>query len=316
MNPVLCLGEAMVLVTPVVGQGIDRESRFGLVPGGAESNVASLLAKMGHVTAWLGSLGTDPFGDLVVAALAEDGVNVDYVQRDSRFRTGVYFKDFSTGSTRVFYYRNASAASMMGPSVLDEVALEQWSIVHISGITPALSESCDALVRGVLERTSLRSDLVSFDVNYRPALWPVSEAAPILQGYANRADIVFVGLDEARDLWGVDTADDVRQLLPQPRHVIVKDSDSDAVEFEYDRMFREVALSVDVVEKVGAGDAFAAGWLSGLLSSRPAGQRLQLGHLMAAEVLQNTTDSAQPPSQQQLKALFDDNAPRLSKAQE
>jgi 2-dehydro-3-deoxygluconokinase len=266
--------------------------------------VASLLAKLGHEATWLGALGTDPFGDLIVEALEEDGVNVDLVRREAAFKTGVYFKDFTTGSTRVFYYRDFSAGSAMDPSVLDAAASQEWSVVHVSGITPALSDSCDAVVRAVLDRARLIQKFVSFDVNFRPTLWPASQAAPILKAYANEADIVFVGLDEAKALWGVDSAADVRNILSEPRYVVVKNSDVDAVEFDQDNTSREFALSVDVVEKVGAGDAFAAGWLSGFLSGRPPGQRLRLGHLMAAEVLKTTTDSAKPLSAGQLDSLL------------
>jgi len=297
----------MVLVAPVSGQGVERESRFRLVPGGAESNVASLLAKLGHQATWLGVLGNDPFGDLIVRALEEDGVNVDLVRREAASKTGVYFKDFTTGSTRVFYYRESSAASAMDPSVLAAAAPQKWSVVHVSGITPALSDSCNALVRAVLDRTHLTQKFVSFDVNFRPTLWPASQAAPILKAYANDADIVFVGLDEAQELWGVESVSDVREILSEPRYLVVKDSDVDAVEFDQDKMSREFALSVDVVEKVGAGDAFAAGWLSGFLSGRPASQRLRLGHVMAAEVLKTTTDSAKPLSAEQLDSLLSQN---------
>lgn len=295
MGSVLCVGETMVQVTPLRGHGITRDTEFHLVPGGAESNVASLVAQLGHSATWLGAVGDDPFGRLIESSLAADGVDVSKVKRDKNHKTGVYFKDLSGGTTTVHYYRDSSAASHLDPSILETVASKSWDLVHMSGVTPALSDSCNQLVDSVLRKRVFGDVTVSFDINYRRSLWPVETASVSLEAYANQADIVFVGLDEARELWGLETAQAVRDLLCKPDFVIIKDSDVDATEFDGETTTKEPAVRVDVVEKVGAGDAFAAGWLSGFLSSRTRSERLKLGHLMAAEVLKTTTDSVAVP---------------------
>ena len=163
-------------------------------------------------------------------------------------------------------------------------------LVHLSGITPALSASCAALVEAVLAAPLP----VSFDVNYRPALWPVPDAAPVLAHLAGRADIAFVGLDEAGVLWGAATAGDVRALLPGPRVLVVKDGGTGAVSFGPSGTVFVAAPAVDVVEPVGAGDAYAAGYLYGVLRDLPEPARLRLGHLVAAAALRVTGDVGCP----------------------
>ncbi|SHN34444.1 sugar kinase [Cryptosporangium aurantiacum] len=278
---VVCVGESMALVTPDPPRPLADGGPMRLDAAGAESTVASYLAQLGARAAWASAVGADPLGALLRTRIASYGVDVSGVVIDPDAPTGVYFKD-PGAETTVYYYRAGSAASRLGPAVLDH--LPATRILHTSGITPALSGSCAALVDA-----ALGLDVVtSFDVNYRARLWPVAEAAPILAGLARRADVVFVGLDEAQTLWGVQTAADVRALLPEPTRVVVKDG---AVGAWSDDVFVP-APTVDVVEPVGAGDAFAAGYLFGLLGDAAEADRLRLGHRIAGAALRVTGDVA------------------------
>jgi Entner-Doudoroff aldolase len=173
-------------------------------------------------------LGDDVLGYRLRRSIADQGVDTRWVSCDPNAPTGVYFKDPGHG---VFYYRRGSAASRMDPATVAGVPLEDAAMVHLSGITPALSQSCADLVDKVFERVAASAASLSFDVNYRPSLWPEGAAAPTLRALANRADIIFVGLDEAQSLWGCTTAQDVRTVLPDPGRLIVKDSDVGATEF-------------------------------------------------------------------------------------
>src|SRR5699024_545058 len=115
--------------------------------------------------------------------------------------------------TEVYYYRDGSAASAMGPRDLE--LLPAWAqILHTSGITAALSPGCDALLEELIIKRAAGSGLVSFDVNFRDGLWDVAQAAPRLLEFATTANIVLVGLDEAHVLWGTSTPGEVRALLP------------------------------------------------------------------------------------------------------
>jgi 2-dehydro-3-deoxygluconokinase len=284
---VITIGETMVVVTPAVAEPLETATQFHLGVGGAESNVAAHLAALGHHAAWVGQVGDDALGRRVATQIAEHGIDTRWVRTIETAPTGVYFKDPGRG---VLYFRRFSAASEMGPASVRDIPLEQAAIVHLSGITPALSPSCAALVDAVIERVAGARPLLSFDVNYRRGLWSVAEAGPALLAIANRADIVFVGLDEAQELWGISSPADVRALLPHPRTVVVKDGSVGATEFSAGPPTFVPAHTVEVVEVVGAGDAFAAGYLSAFLQGDVAEARLRTGHERAVLVLRSTGD--------------------------
>lgn len=293
---VLCVGETMAVVTPAAAQPLGRAEECLLGYGGAESNVAAHLAEFGYRSGWASRLGQDPFGDRIMEGLAARGVGVGLVTRDSAAPTGVYFKDPDLGhGARTLYYRAGSAASAMAPEDSAAWPLEQTGWIHTSGINAALSASCSALTEHLLTQARTKGYKVSFDVNYRPALWSVDVAGPRLLELAGMATVVLVGLDEAETLWGCATAEEVSKLLPGPRHVVIKDSVTEAVEFVREQTreecaFRVAAHRVDVVEPVGAGDAFAAGYLAGLLRGDKPADRLALGHSFAAWTLGTRAD--------------------------
>ncbi|MER6528593.1 sugar kinase [Streptomyces sp. NPDC001508] len=282
---VLCLGETMAMVTPAEPKPLEDAGSLRLDVGGAESTVALYLADLGHRSAWASRVGNDPFGRRIVTWLTRHGVDVDHVCFDDEAPTGVYFKDPGAEATRVLYYRAGSAASRLSRSDLAGLPVDEVPLLHLTGITPALSPTCLDLTEAVLRR----AEQVSFDVNYRPGLWPVAKAAPVLLGLARRADLVFVGLDEAQTLWGTRTPRAVRDLIDVPR-LVVKDGAVGATEFEGGREVFVPAPPVEVVEPVGAGDAFAAGYLSGLLRGAGSAERLGRGHAVAGRALGSMGD--------------------------
>ncbi|WP_245687391.1 PfkB family carbohydrate kinase, partial [Streptacidiphilus griseoplanus] len=148
---------------------------------------------------------------------------------------------------------------------------------------------------------------VSFDVNYRPALWSGCSAADVLRSLAERADIVLVGLDEAQALWGEGLGDAraVRDLLSGPQILVVKDGARAATAFAGTEVHSVPALTVRVTEPVGAGDAFAAGFLSGLLRGMPVRRALRLGHLTAASALRVSADRGPLPAPEVVASLLD-----------
>lgn len=381
---VVCLGESMVTFLP------SRPGRLADVPsfdrgiGGAESNVACALAAAGHRAAWVSRVGADGFGDHLVEAVAAYGVDTSLVRRDPARPTGIYFRtatDRDTDVHEVAYYRAGSAASAMSPSTVPCDGLPAGRILHLSGITAALSADCLALLH---ELTAPRAGrpLISFDVNYRPGLWR-GESAGVLLELARRADVVFVGEDEAEAAWGVVGAAAIREALPEPGVVVVKRGADGVTVFSHptpplpepgalppdpqssnagraemqpvraeseplsgdiqplrrlrsgvrggapvregagwgeaprsgpDTVTHVPALRVDVVAPVGAGDAFAAGFLSATLRGLPVRTRARHGHLMAAAVLTVPGDLTAPPAREhadRLAALGDDAWGRL-----
>ncbi len=288
---VLCVGESMILVTPVEPAPLELAEHFALHVGGAESTVALYLAERGHRSAWLSQVGDDPLGRRMLAAVARHGVDTSAVRALADAPTGVYFKDPGPKDTQVYYYRAGSAASRMSADILDGLDWSATRIVHVSGITAGLSASCRGLLDAIYAVARERDVLVSFDVNYRPGLWPVAEAGRVLLELARRADVAFVGQDEAERLWGTADASAVAALIDSPVRLVVKDGAVGATEIAAGAQPVFVpAHAVEVVEVVGAGDAFAAGYLSELLRGSDAAARLLAGHDLAARALSSTHD--------------------------
>ncbi|MGX1545378.1 sugar kinase [Streptomyces adustus] len=332
---VVALGESMVTFLPSRPGRLADVPSFDRAIGGAESNVVCALAAAGHSARWVGRVGADGFGDHLVEAIGSHGVDVTSVRRDPARPTGVYFRtaqDRATDAHEVAYYRAGSAASAMSAHNVDLRAVRAARVLHLTGITAALSGDCRALLRELTARPPAADPRppVSFDVNHRPALWRDADGPRVLRELAQDADIVFVGEDEARELWGLEGPEAVRAAFPGPAVVVVKQGDQGATAFADDagapgdgngreRTGRGAGLfvpapRVDVVAAVGAGDAFAAGFLSATLRALPVRDRLRHGHLMAAAALTVPGDLAVPPTRDhadRLAALDDTGWGRL-----
>jgi 2-dehydro-3-deoxygluconokinase len=312
----VCIGETMAVLVPEQAGPLEESEVFRRGVGGAESNVACALAALGVPTAWISRLGADGFGRLVVTQLAERGVDTSAVAIDPQRPTGLYVKEIARDrSSRLHYYRSDSAASVLGPDSLDEPAasalLGEARLVHLTGVTAALGyraghEGGRRLVEAVLDRRK-PGQLVSFDLNWRPRLWDgigTGRPAAILAELANRADVVLLGTDEAEAVFGTDDPHRLRALLPGPRVLVVKDSGHRVTAFDGEGVVTEPALAVEVVEPIGAGDAFAAGYLAGLLRGYDQRRRLRLGHVCAAAVLMVAADHGTPPATAELDVLL------------
>ncbi|WP_410506985.1 sugar kinase [[Mycobacterium] appelbergii] len=317
---VACLGEALVLESAAELHlaGAPAELHLAGAPAelhlaGAEANVAAGLTALGVPAAWIGRLGDDEYGALVASELRARGVDVSAVEIDATRPTGHYSKHTATdhaGEPRTTsrYRRSGSAASAMGPEFLETpsvaAALGRAAVVHCSGITAALSDSCRALMRRLLTDRPGIAGVMSFDVNWREQLWPDGDPSVVVE-LANQADLVLVGADEALRVMGTDDPVELRRILPLPATVVVKDGARRATAIDADGRTTVVpALRVEVVEPVGAGDAFAAGYLSGLVRGDDVATCLRRGHIGAAATLTVASDWAPPPPDAVLDGLL------------
>lgn len=291
---VLTVGESMALLTPPAGHRLINTARLELHVAGAESNVATLLAQLGTRAAWAGRVGADPLGQRVVAALSALGVDVSGVEVDPNRPTGVYFKDFDGLATNVYYYRSGSAATQLSAAPIKPL-LRRARIVHLTGVTPALSPRCRRAVSQLMCEARRLGVTTSFDINYRPGLWDVCSARPVLTRLAQMADYVFTGTDEAERLWSLSDIDKIREVLPDVPTIVVKNGAIGATSYQMRGMTFVPAPRVEMVEPVGAGDAFAAGYLWGVLDNASETARLRRGHLTAAPALQSVADHSAPP---------------------
>ncbi|MEE2522427.1 sugar kinase [Pseudarthrobacter sp. J75] len=313
MLSAVCLGETMAMLTPVGAIPLHQATELHCGVGGAESNVAMGLAAMGLEAHWVGRVGNDGFGTRILDELRSHSVGVTGVEVDQDLPTGLYVKvpaqeTDSDGGSSVLYYRQGSAASAMGPGTLANPAvgslLEQAALIHLSGITAALSPECLELTEAILAAPR-EGTLISFDVNWRPALWEGRDRS-VLRKLANMADIVLVGKDEAEHAFGTTDEAELRSLMPDPPVLVIKNEAISAIALSRDGSRAEVpALSVDVLEPVGAGDSFAAGYLSGVLFGLDQKASLRRGHVAAACTLTVHGDRGPLPEATELSAILE-----------
>ena len=279
------LGETMGLVAARGTGAFAVGSAATISFGGAESNVAIGVSRLGHAAAWIGRLGDDPVGSLVRNALRAEGVDVSQVRLEAEVSTGLMLREHRTADrVRVSYYRRGLAGSRIGPDDVDAALVGSARVLHISGITPALSASARAAVHRAVEVAREAGVLVSFDLNYRAALWPPHEAGAEMRTLVGLSDVVFAGEDEAALVVGEGTPEQLAKQLAAagPAEVILKLGEAGAHAVIGGDVLVSPALAVSAVDPVGAGDAFVAGYLSGLLDGLPPAERLRRGNVCGA----------------------------------
>ena len=265
-------GESMVVFNPQSNRPLRYVNTFEKTVGGAESNVATALAKLNHTVGWFSKLSNDEFGRYLISTIRGEGVDTSRVILDENNSTGIIFKEYYQRSNpNVYYYRKNSAASTISPDDIDEEYIKSAKILHLTGITPALSESAREAVYKAIEIAKANDVLISFDPNVRLKLWTVDEAKKVLIDIANKADIIMPGLDEAELLLGITDKDEVCDyfLNKNAKIVAVKLGADGCYIKTKDQSYLAPGYDVSdmIVDTVGAGDGFAAGFLCGYLDN-------------------------------------------------
>jgi 2-dehydro-3-deoxygluconokinase len=302
---VLTAGETMVLLDPVADGEITHGLGFTLRLAGAESNFAIGLSRLGVDVTWVSRLGADPFGDVIEDTLAGEGLDLRYVERDPTRPTGVFFKWRNGGRSHVLYYRRGSAASALAPEHVPDEALEGVRLVHLTGITTALGDGARALVLDLATRARARGLTVVFDPNWRPALWRnPEEAAAAQRDVLPNVDWYLCGSEEGRLLFGLE---DEAELLAAIRasgagNAVVRVGARGCVLEEAGGAIEvSPARAATVLDEVGAGDAFAAGFAYGLLHGWSASDCARAANVIAATALAGTGDWETLPSLQEVE---------------
>jgi 2-dehydro-3-deoxygluconokinase len=306
---VLTLGETMALLDPTADGRIAAGMEFSLRLAGAESNFSIALRRLGVKVTWVSRLGADALGDVVYRALEEEELDLSHVRRD-RAPTGLFFKWRSGGRSSVLYYRDGSAASHLEPDDVPDVAFEGAGLVHLTGITMALSGSARRTVVDVARRARMRSIPVIFDPNYRTALWSgPEEAATVHEEVLGFVDWYLCGLEEGNLLWG--TADESELLDALNRkglRAVIRVGREGALVHDGTSMTTVAPDRLEQVhDEVGAGDAFAAGFAYGLLNNWTPLDCARAGNTIAARALRGTGDWETLPY---LAEIEDDLIPR------
>ena len=298
------LGEALVVMDPLTKGPLRFVGTFQKHLGGAEYNVAVGLSRLGHRAGWVGALGNDEFGEEILALARAERVDVSHVIRDPDAPTGLYFKEWrALGQLRVHYYRAGSAASRMRLADVDVDYLLSGEIMHLTGITATLSDGCHDLVEHLISEANERGVPVSFDVNMRRQLLRDRDPREVLGPLAARADLLFLSDDEAELMFGGSDPERVRTTKRDIRAETVVVHRADGAYALHDGVSEMVGYSVDVVDTVGAGDAFVAGFLSGRLRGWSMEECLDLANACGACAVTVPGDLKGLPTEEEVLAL-------------
>ncbi len=295
MPDVITLGEGLVVLDPPQQTSLDDAKILAKRFGGAECNFSIGISRLGLRVRWLGRVGDDPFGRFIVNRLKKEGVDISCVKCDAVHPTGLYVKEkFLSGAARMFYYRENSAGSRLSPQDIQERYFRRAQWLHITGITPLLSESCYAAVRKAVALAKKHRLAVSYDPNVRMKLVKENHnAKKVLREFVHECNYFLPGEEELSFLYGgTDYKKQARKIVSEGvRCVVVKLGVKGAwYAVTEEEGFVKAKKVKRVADVIGAGDAFAAGFAGGILLGGSLRGAVRLAHFCASKVVQVNGD--------------------------
>ena len=270
---VTTLGEMLLRLSVPSGERLETATRLDVHPAGAEANVVSLLARLNQNTCWIGALPKNPLGRLVANSLRAAGVSTDGVLWREDGRMGTYYVEFGAPprGIQVTYDRSNSCITQLKSDDIDWDILFDTRLLHLTGITPALSSSCCEIINDALLRAKQYGVPVSFDVNYRQKLWTEMEAQRILLPFLQQSEIVFCSERDARRVFQCDgSMQEIAQGMlerSQAHIVVITFGEQGAMLWDGTKWQHEASIPTQIIDRLGAGDALATGviygWLNG-----------------------------------------------------
>ncbi|MFJ6376109.1 sugar kinase [Pseudarthrobacter oxydans] len=308
---VLTFGETMIALRAAGPLALNPN--ISATIAGAESNVAIALARLGHDVQWAGRVGNDTGGELIRRTLRAEAVGQDHLTIDSRRQTGILiFEQRLPDLTNVSYFRQDSAGSALTADHIAPAMAEGPRVLHLTGITCALGPCAADAVQQAAAAAHTAGITVTFDVNYRAKLWNRKDAGEALRKLLPFIDVLIGSPEELTLLMGDGTADDETTVASSfigqgIREVIVKLGAGGARLHTNNGTLHSPARDITAVDSVGAGDAFTAGYISGLLTSRPAEERLRLANVLGAFAVASKGDWEGLPTTSELTLLDAEN---------
>lgn len=312
MADVVTIGEVLGAFVATDLGPLAEAATFQRHVAGAESNTAIGLARLGHPVAMIGRVGDDGLGIAALRRLRAESVDVRFMTTDAAAPTGILVRERrAAGPSDVTYHRAGSAGSRLDALDVEAaaglIAEARW--LHVTGITPALSATARAAVFRAVELAAGAGATVSLDVNLRRKLWSDNEAGPVLRDLAARVDVVLGSLDEVGVLAGSTggppaLARSVFDLGPAT--LVLKLGRDGAIAFERDgtEVRRPAHVIPVAADPVGAGDAFAAGFIAARLDGEGLERALDVANACGAAVVAAVGDVTGAPTRAELERLF------------
>lgn len=309
MSEVITLGE------PLVVYMAEKAGTFSEVEGytrglaGAELNFCVGLSRLGHEVSYMTRLGHDVYGKYIMEFIQKEGINSEQIIWDKNHLTGSYLKFKALkGDPAIAYFRKGSAASYLCEKDVQQIDFSNVKILYITGISAGISKSCCDACKYAIKKAKEKQVFVSFDTNIRKALWDSEEQLKnTLNEIAGYCDMILPGIEEGRILTGFEKPEDIADFyLEKGVKIVVIKTGEDGAYYKTEKERGTVrGFKVDnVVDTVGAGDAFAAGVVSGLLENLSLEKAIERGNAMGAIIITSKGDNDILPTKQQLDQFF------------
>lgn len=287
MLDLVTLGETLVRLSPRGHLRLDQTLELEAIPGGAEANVAVALARLGMRTGWVSKLPDHPLARLIIGEIRRHGVDTSRVVWTPEGRVGTYYYERATPPRppRVWYDRKGSAVSMLRPDEVDWAYVTDARVALVSGITPALSPELRDVTFRMAREVRAAGKPLALDVNYRAKLWSPGQAAACLGELLPFVEVLFCAASDAARLFGLSGDPERVARALREKHgigIVVITLGAEGAIAAADAIYQQrKVLRVDVVDLLGAGDAFAAGFLHGWLADGVQ-RGLDVGGVMGA----------------------------------
>lgn len=308
MPEIITLGETMFCIAPKTTGMLRYMKEFEAHIAGAESNFAIGVSKMGHSAGWISRLGTDEIGNFILNSIRAEGVDTSQVEFDAEYRTGLMVKQSKmNGETSVFYYRDHSAACHLERFRLRREYFEGAELIHLTGVTPVLSRSCEEKIWELFELAAELCIPVSFDPNIRLKLWKGRDYSDVLREMMLRASIVCLGEEEAEILLGTNEAEEVfRSLFARSgiKYAALKQGEKGACVSDGNRMMKISSYPCRCVDPVGAGDAFDAAFVCGILEKKSLELCGEMAAVAGAMATESHGDTEGVPSREMMEDIL------------
>jgi len=266
---VLTIGDAMITMNPVTTGPLRYVTHFERKLGGAELNFAIGCARLGIQTRWVSRLGKDEFGRVIYNTVRGEGVDMSQVEFAAGYPTSLNFKEIQEdGSGKTFYYRYQSPMLTLTPEDITDEMFEGINLVHLTGVYLAIDVRNRTIVQAIIEKAKEKHIPISFDPNIRLKLWTIEEARKVYEMIFPNIDILLTGLDEFRLIFGKDSNEDLEEIAKQYgfSDLVIKDGGNGSMLYRNGQWTKADAFKVTVVDTVGAGDGFDAGYIYGYLN--------------------------------------------------
>lgn len=309
MHEMITIGETMVSLVSREHKRLQYGPALGMYIAGAESNTAIGVRKLGHSATFITRIGDDSLGQFILRMIRAEGVDTSYVKVDPEYPTGIMYKEaLPNNKTAVHYYRENSAASRLNISDIPKETITKAKIIHLTGITPVLSESCRQMVFDVMDIAVSGGCAISFDPNIRKKLWKNHDHSPLMKELISRSSYVLIGLKEASELYGTDDVKRLSDLIfssGMVQFIAIKNGSKGAWVCDHFQQLIIPPVPCNSIDSVGAGDAFNAGFLTGVLEKRPLEECGSIGAIAGALATETKGDIEGLPSRQDIQNVQD-----------